>query len=211
MKETSAVANRPRKSLQSGWKWAFFILLFINIGVIVWFGSLLFPASDSDEKKEPSQQSVATDSGDSLGSFRVDITKKNAEQFINQYLQEQVSSEHFDLQAELAEELILTGQTEWLFLEMPFEWRFDVYAKEDGNIQLRSQSSKIGRLSVNPTNLFDRLLEHLSLQGIVSFENETNQLTLHLSDQLIDDQWLIEALLIDLEADQLKFNVHWMK
>lgn len=172
---------------------------------------MLFPASDSDEKKEPSQQSVATDSGDSLGSFRVDITKKNAEQFINQYLQEQVSSEHFDLQAELAEELILTGQTEWLFLEMPFEWRFDVYAKEDGNIQLRSQSSKIGRLSVNPTNLFDRLLEHLSLQGIVSFENETNQLTLHLSDQLIDDQWLIEALLIDLEADQLKFNVHWMK
>lgn len=211
MKETSAIVNKSRKSLQSGWKWAFFILLFINIGVIVWSGSLLFPVRDSEQKKESPQQSVVADSGNRLGSFRVDITKKNAEQFINQYLQERVSSEHFNLQAELAEELILTGQTEWLFLEMPFEWRFDVYAMEDGNIQLRSQSSKIGRLSVNPTNLFDRLLEHLPLQGLVSFDNETSQLTIHLSDQLIDDQWLVEAVLIDLEADQLRFNVYWMK
>ena len=46
--------EKVAKKKKSGWKWAFFLLLLLNMGVIIYVGSLFIasPTTDTHSKKE---------------------------------------------------------------------------------------------------------------------------------------------------------------
>lgn len=195
-------------SVHSWWKWAFIGLLLVNIGVIVWFGSLFIPRSQTTQ---PTHQAGSVQTDESYASLEIKTSKEEAEKIIKHYISKELDADQLDIDLRLEDEAIVTGQAKWLVFSIPFEWRFDVYAMEDGNIQLRSNSSKIGQMKVPASTLYGQMSKNLPIENLVTFDDSNDQLVIHLSDYSPAKKLKVLAEHIDLKNDQLEFSVHLFK
>lgn len=207
MKKISRREKTLSNSVQSGWKWAFIGLLLVNISVIVIFGSFILSSDQSNIHQETVKESTQISAEDSFASIDLSLENQDAENLINKYLSEKFGENDLNLNVLLDDELVLTGQANWLFLEFPFSWHLDVYAMDSGDIQLRSKNSKIGRLNVPAMSIFNQLQDQLPFGDLVEFDEANDQIIIRVSDLTLTSGAKIKAKQIDLSANKWQFEL----
>lgn len=194
------------KQKKTVWKWAFLILLGLNIGAVVWFVLQLSPTETTPVATDP----VTSAEGEII-RLQVATGKGEVEDIVNQYIQNNQENADVAYEFSLEEAAKLNGEVEILGFTVPFSLEMDPYVLENGNLQLRTTDLSVGRLNVPISFAMTQIGKHLPLPDWVEMNSELKIIVVHLDQVSFSDGIQLSIERIDLERDTIEVNVFMPK
>ncbi|TVP91506.1 YpmS family protein [Alkalibacterium sp.] len=193
--------NRTKKS--SGWMWAFFIILALNVAVAVWLViNLQGTPSDTDEARTGEPVHVETPI-----TFEVLTNRSQMNQVVNLYLEEEMEEEDTDFRFELTDQAELHGVLQVLGFDVDFTLLTDPYVMEDGNLQLRAQSIQLGAFELPISMAMNVISQQIDLPEWVRVDSEQQFILVALNEFQLDNGTTFEMQHIDLEEDDIRIGI----
>ncbi|MCC5889270.1 MAG: YpmS family protein [Alkalibacterium sp.] len=193
--------NRTKKS--SGWMWAFFIILALNVAVAVWLViNLQGTPSDTDEARIGEPVHVETPI-----TFEVLTNRSQMNQVVNLYLEEEMEEEDTDFRFELTDQAELHGVLQVLGFDVDFTLLTDPYVMEDGNLQLRAQSIQLGAFELPISMAMNVISQQIDLPEWVRVDSEQQFILVALNEFQLDNGTTFEMQHIDLEEDDIRIGI----
>lgn len=201
---TDKRGNRTTSNKGSGWKWAFFILLLINIGVFVWLAVQLNILSDSEETQPDTEEVVISD--EDL-AFEMITDKEQVNRVINLYLQEELD-ERFSGYTVLVDDLVeLEGALNVFGFDVDFGLYMEPVVMENGNLQLRAQSIQLGSFELPINIALNILSQQLELPEWIRIDSEQEYILVAFNEFDLESDMQLKMTRVDLEADDIRLDI----
>lgn len=189
----------------NGWKWAFITFVLIVIGFIVYLLFLIRPYSV--EQSEGNQTSVVQEEL----NLTTSVSKQDAQVIINEYLSESIGEDFEQYEVVLTDQLEVHGVVEILTINAPFVLSFDVFALEDGNLQLRGQTVELANFSLPVGAVMNLFARQVDLPTFVEVNGNNQMITIYLDELMQENAFQLSINQIDLENDFIEFNLGFNK
>ncbi|MFV0528437.1 MAG: YpmS family protein [Lachnospiraceae bacterium] len=202
--EKSRAVKEPRrriKWIQNPWKIAFFALVGLILGVIIFLSIRVF---DTRQEIDMTQIEAAMESGDPI--FEVQLTKLQTNQIINHFLKKISTPDGIQFEFMLENRALLKGTFDFLGHEIQFDLYFEPYVLENGDIELRARSLSVGTLSIQTSELMDYVKKNAPLPSWVEVDTAEETIILHLNQLELSQGIYVEAEKIDLLNDDIRFK-----
>ncbi|WP_423189361.1 YpmS family protein [Alkalibacterium sp. f15] len=201
---TDTRGNRTADHKGSGWKWAFLILLLLNIGVIIWLGIQLNAFSNNEEVQPESEEFVI--SGDTL-EFELVTDKQQVNRVINLYLQEELD-ERFSGYTVIFDELVeLEGALNVFGFDVDFGLYMEPLVMDNGNLQLRAQSIQLGSFDLPIGIALNILSQQMELPEWIKIDSEQEYILVAFSEFALENDMQFKMRKVDLEADDIRLDI----
>ena len=191
------------KKQSDPWKWAFAILLGLELGfiVFVWF-QVTTPSSD--------QKQIATQTTQKQGQYanvNVILNKEQLSAAVNYYLQQNQKKGAIKYRFVLDKSAILMGTTKILGKDVSFTLYATPQLDDSGNLVLKTKSVAIGSLNAPPSFVLGYIKNNYDLGKWAKINASKATITLDLN-QLTKKQGIkIQGEKFDLKQDDLQFKV----
>lgn len=201
---TDTRGNRTPGQKGAGWKWAFILLLLVNIGVIVWLAVQLNIFSES--------QTVQTDTEEIIGTeadidFELVTDKDQVNRVINLYLQEELD-ERFSGYTVTVDELVeLEGALNIFGFDVDFGLYMEPFVMENGNLQLRAERIQLGTFELPLEIALNILNQQLELPEWIRIVSEETFVLVAFDEFSLENDVQLKMKRIDLEADDIRLDI----
>lgn len=200
------MANQRRKdkktrSTINWWKWAF-------IGLIVLLFLLFFQLMRSIQPvtiNEPNMETINSNEEEMV--FTAAASKEDTEQFLNTYLASTLGESYEGYSIVIDDQLEINGNLEVFSFTVPFTLSFDPFVLENGNVQLRADSVKLGSLSLPVGAVLSLLSNQLEVPYFVAIDSEQEVVVINLNEFNQHNDIAIQMVRIDLPEDDIQMNL----
>lgn len=184
------------------WKWAFLLLLAINIA----FGAVI--ATRVVQVREPQLEKRQENVSKAAKVGTLTSSRKQFNQTVARYLKDsQSKSVSFQLYA-TSQSIIFEGKYKLLGYEVPLYVYFQPNALKDGSIQLQVKSFSAGTLPLPEKDVLNYLKNAYDLPDYVTIKPSQSSLFIDLSRIKNDANLSLRAKKLDLLNNQLTFDIY---
>lgn len=185
------------------WKWAFAVLLALNIaGGIFITSKIMTPTVEQTEL--PKQQITQK----KYSEIDVSANKSQLVAAINYYLRKNSQKTgvqyHFALHKKAA---ILIGTTKVLGEKVSFTLYTKPYLDKRGNIALKAQSVAIGSLNAPPAFILKYVKNNYDLGKWATIDDKKERITLNMNSLTNKNKIKIKGEKLDLQHNDIRFKV----
>jgi uncharacterized protein YpmS len=191
-----------RKKIENPWKLAFFALIGILIGTLLF---VWIRINETGSKKSNIAVEAVTNEEP---TFQVCLGKEQANKLINHYLQALQKDSSLKYQFTLENQAVLAGTFGFLGHDLEFNLYFEPEVLENGDVQLEATSMSIGTLSLPVSEILKYARTSYKLPEWVEINPKDKTIIVHLSKYVLKNGMNLKAEQIDLEADDIKFGVY---
>lgn len=196
--------NRTAGQKGSGWKWAFILLLLVNIGGIIWLAVQLNILSDSESVQTETEEIVVSDEA---MDFELVTDKAQVNRVINLYLQEELD-ERFSGYTVTVDELVeLEGALNVFGFDVDFGLYMEPLVMDDGNLQLRAQRIQLGAFDLPIEIALNILNQQLDLPEWIRINSEEAFILVAFNEFSLENDVQLQMKRIDLEADDIRLDI----
>ncbi|OJF97058.1 YpmS family protein [Alkalibacterium sp. 20] len=187
-----------------GWKWAFLVLLVLNIGVLIWLGVQLSGFLDNEAVQPESEEFVI--SGEAL-EFELVTDKQQVNRVINLYLQEELD-ERFSGYTVIVDDLVeLEGALNVFGFDVDFGLYMEPLVMDNGNLQLRAQSIQVGSFELPIGIALNILSQQLELPEWIRIDSEQEFILVAFTEFALENDMQFKMRKVDLEADDIRLDI----
>lgn len=196
--------NRTTSQKGSAWKWAFFILLVLNIGMIVWLG-IQFNALTSSDDVQPAGEEMAV-SEDAM-AFELVTDKEQVDRVINLYLQEELDDRFSGYTVTVADLVELEGTLNVFGFDVDFGLYLEPLVMDNGNLQLRAQRIQLGSIELPIGIALNILSQQLELPEWIRIDSELEFILVAFNEFSLENDMQLRMKRVDLEADDIRLDI----
>ncbi|KHE66957.1 YpmS family protein [Halobacillus sp. BBL2006] len=187
--------------LKNKWRTSFWLLAFVNIGIIAWLLSLVFlPSSYTLVNVDKEKQSADAE-------FTIVSTKQNLEQLANEYLSELSTQTVFDYSITLDRNVTLTGNIKAFDQTIPIKVELNPVVQENGDLVLEQERISLGQLPLPNKKVLDFVKDNYNLpEWVVVNPNEEN-IYVGVTQMETASNFNIRVDRFNLNSNQLAFKI----
>ncbi|MDZ7835506.1 MAG: YpmS family protein [Alkalibacterium sp.] len=201
---TDTRGNRTETRQSSGWKWAFLVLLFINIGALIWLSVQLDLFSDS-ETTQPASEELAVSEDDI--NLEVVTDKEQVDRVVNLFLQEELAERFNGYTVSVSELVELNGALNIFGFDVDFGLHMEPLVMENGNLQLRAERISLGELDLPVGIALNILSQQLELPEWIRIESEQEFILVAFNEFSLENGLQLRMRRIDLEGDDIRLDI----
>lgn len=198
--------EKVAKKKHSGWKWAFFLLLMLNIGVIIYVGSLFnaSPTTNTPSKKEEVTQEATTNE-EEIDAL-ITLGNKDLETLVLYAFSENTATGEVP-EITISEDVTLSGELEVLGFPMQYELTAEPYVVENGNLQLKVSEVALGRFTLPIKQVLQLLSNQMDSDLPLEVDVDNAFITVRLSEVETQSVKRIKLVKIEKELAEYTFNI----
>ncbi|WP_159559752.1 YpmS family protein [Streptococcus halichoeri] len=187
----------------NGWKWAFLLILALNLAFLIILGSrLIQPRETKDSQQSISQKATNV----KVGTFTTNRQQLN--KTISAYLKAHQSSK-MSYKVYLAQSSILfEGKYQLLGYEVPLYVYFQPNKLENGAVQLQVTSFSVGTLPLPEAEVLQYIKGRYDLPSFVTIKPKQSSIVLNVQKLKNNANIYLKAKKIDLLNDQISFDIY---
>ncbi|WP_159543661.1 YpmS family protein [Streptococcus halichoeri] len=187
----------------NGWKWAFLLILALNLAFLIILGSrLIQPRETKDSQQSISQKATNV----KVGTFTTNRQQLN--KTISAYLKAHQSSK-MSYKVYLAQSSILfEGKYQLLGYEVPLYVYFQPNKLENGAVQLQVTSFSVGTLPLPEAEVLQYIKGRYELPSFVTIKPKQSSIVLNVQKLKNNANIYLKAKKIDLLNDQISFDIY---
>ncbi|PZO95468.1 MAG: DUF2140 domain-containing protein [Streptococcus pyogenes] len=187
----------------NGWKWAFLLILALNLAFLIILGSrLIQPRETKDSQQNISQKATNV----KVGTFTTNRQQLN--KTISAYLKAHQSSK-MSYKVYLAQSSILfEGKYQLLGYEVPLYVYFQPNKLENGAVQLQVTSFSVGTLPLPEAEVLQYIKGRYDLPSFVTIKPKQSSIVLNVQKLKNNANIYLKAKKIDLLNDQISFDIY---
>ncbi|SFC64031.1 Uncharacterized protein YpmS [Alkalibacterium subtropicum] len=201
---TDTRGKRTAGQKGSGWKWAFIILLLINIGVMIWLAVQLDIFTDNEPVQMDTEEFVVSDEAI---PFEVVSDKAQVERVINLYLQEELGERYSGFTVTVDELVEMEGPLNLFGFDVDFGLYMEPFVMDNGNLQLRAQRIQLGALDLPIDIALNILDQQLDLPEWIQIDSEEAFVLVAFDAFSLENDTQLRLKRIDLEADDIRLDI----
>ncbi|WP_208559957.1 YpmS family protein [Marinilactibacillus kalidii] len=201
MAEQRTVNTKKKRSINL-WKWACLVLIGLIFGALIWLFVQLQPVNVGEENTE----SLVTNEDDLV--FQVSTTKADVTRLTNEYLRNELDDQYAGFNFSLEDSAELSGEIEVFGFPIEFSLFMTPYVLENGNLQLRGDSINIGSLNLPISFAMSQLARQVDFPEWIVIDSENQFIIVNLNEFELDNGARFSADRINLEEDDIQFNIH---
>lgn len=198
----SRLNGKEKSKAPNRWKRAFFSLLFLLAAaaaiLYVTFLGLFTGGGPSKTIVHPVSEGAAI--------FTVQAQKNNLQDMINEQIKKYPDS-RLSYTARIDQDLTLSGKLKLLGTGIPFSISFDPYVSK-GDIILKETGVTLGKVSLPEEQVLNFLNSSTRFPKWVIIQPAKRQITINLTQMPLEDQFYLKAKTINLNQDDISFEVH---
>ena len=199
---TETTIERPVKKRINKWKVAFFVLIALLIG------SLLFVIIRVNTIREPELPVIMSEIKQSEASFQVQLNKSQANAIVNDFLTDFQKDSDFKFEFVLQKQALFTGTFQILGEDVRFYLYFTPSVEDNGDISLKASSVSIEKLELPIHEILKHIEKNYKLPEWVNVKSSENTIILHLSKFKTENGLSFSANKFDLIDDEINFTVY---
>ena len=201
----SITGNTPSvkvKKKTNKWKIAFFVLIAILIG------SIIFVYMRITSIREPQLPQVLSEINQSESSFQVSLNKAQANAIVNDFLTDFQKDSDFKFEFVLQKQALFTGTFKVLGEDVRFYLYFNPKVEDNGDVTLKASSVSIEKLELPIHEILKHVEKNYKLPDWVQVKSSDNSIILHLSNFKTENGISFSANKFDLIDDEIVFTVY---
>ncbi|MGT2926196.1 YpmS family protein [Streptococcus cuniculipharyngis] len=183
------------------WKWAFFLLLALNLAFVAFIASRLLEKSDRQmpQTNQTSQQDVT------LGLFQTNRQQLN--QALASYLEDYQSKQLSYQVYATANAIVFEGTYQLLGYDLPLYLYFQPYRLASGALELKVTSVSVGTLALPIKEVLKYIQSSYKLPQVVTILPKEEAIRIMLQDLKNEAGIYVKASKVDLLEDEIIFEV----
>ncbi|MGP6139823.1 MULTISPECIES: DUF2140 family protein [unclassified Jeotgalibaca] len=195
------------KRSNAGWKWAFILLLSINIGAIFYALNLLKPIdNDVNEIALENKSTVSENDKDTIAAT-ITLENKDLEELLQFAISENSATERVP-QIKISDQaLLVLGELSVFGFETSYQIEADPFAMEDGNLQLKVNDVKLGKLTLPIAQVLQLLATQLDAEIPILIDSKAQMIIILLSEIQTDAIQRIKLEKIDKDVAEYTFII----
>lgn len=195
--------NRKPSKQRNGWKWAFFILLAVIIGLFGW----LIYRLQSVEQETDSSEVVSRVETEGVLTFDLSTDKEDLNHLINLYLEEELGEDFEGYSVSVDENIDLAGTIDVLGFSVNFTLIMDPLVMENGDLQLKAESIQLGSFDLPLSLTMNVLSQQLELPEWIKVNSEEEYILVAFNEFELENGTYFEMDYIDLEEDDIRVTI----
>jgi len=184
------------------WKTAFFTLLVINIGMIIFFFISAFLPTGGDSLTGENGVSKKTQA-----RLTVMANKKDLNILINDFIEKENADSPIDYKVKLNDEVELYGTLPIFDQNVEMKLTFEPKALENGDLILSQNTIYIGKLQLPSRYVMNFIKNNYHFPKWVEIFPNEKMIYIHLTDIELKNQLHIHANTFDLKNDDISFSL----
>lgn len=184
------------------WRFAFFVLLVLNLIAVI--GFFLFITTPSDNYKTYQAESIAPPEGNTVV---VNTTKADFEGIANTYIADAMEGQPMPLRLAVTDNVSLSTELTIFGVALPILLTFDPVVLPDGNLLLEQRSVEVGQLDIPPESALKLLRDSVDLPDFMEVMPKEEEVLLNLTEIPINGGVSVRATSFDLEEDDIRLLV----
>ena len=184
------------------WKTAFFTLLVINIGMIIFFFISAFLPTGGDSLTGENGVSKKTQA-----RLTVMANKKDLNILINDFIEKENADSPIDYKVKLNDEVELYGTLPIFDQNVEMKLTFEPKALENGDLILSQNTIHIGKLQLPSRYVMNFIKNNYHFPKWVEIFPNEKIIYIHLTDIKLKNQLHIHANTFDLKNDDISFSL----
>lgn len=184
------------------WKTAFFTLLVINIGMIIFFFISAFLPTGGDSLTDENGVSKKTQA-----RLTVMANKQDLNILINDFIEKENADSPIDYKVKLNDEVELYGTLPIFDQNVEMKLTFEPKALENGDLILSQNTIYIGKLQLPSRYVMNFIKNNYHFPKWVEIFPNEKMIYIHLTDIELKNQLHIHANTFDLKNDDISFSL----
>lgn len=193
--------KKNEKKRLNYWKWSFLLLLSIVLGIVIWLTTQLTPFIQGEPNlslKESSKEEM---------TFQIQAHKKDLNQLVTNYIDEELSNKQVDFNFILDEQAQLSGTFQLFGRDVGFSLFLDPFVMENGNLQFKATRISVGALDLPISFAMNLIKSQLNVPEWVAINTKKEIIVFNLNEFYLKSGMHFNADKIDLEEDDIRLNV----
>jgi uncharacterized protein YpmS len=188
--------------LVKNWKKAFFILLAINFGILIFlFVSISIPIKDKMIKQEENLLQGYV-------PFLIHTQKDNLNRLINHYIEKEATAGPIDYQVVLKDEVELYGTMPIFSEEIQMKLTFEPEALNNGDLILKQKSMVIGKMQLPVTYVLKFIADRYHLPKGVTIQPNDKLVYISMQKLKLKSDFKVRVKEFDLKSDDISFQLY---
>jgi uncharacterized protein YpmS len=184
------------------WKKAFFILLVINVGIVLFLlVSISIPIKEKRIQQEESELQGYV-------PFLIHTEKDNLNRVINHYLEKEAAGGPIDYNVVLRDEVELYGTIPIFSEEIQMKLTFEPEALHNGDLILKQKSMAIGQMQLPVTYVLKFIAERYRLPKGVTIQPKDKLVYISLQKLKLKSDFKVRVKEFDLNSDDISFQLY---
>lgn len=196
-----AVKRLKHIIFENKWRSAFFGVILLNLGIVLWVLALIFIPTDY------ALVNVDRERTNTDAEFTIVSTKENLEQLTNEYLNEMSSSTIFDYSISLDKFVKLRGNIRAFDQVIPITVELEPVVQENGDLILEQQGISLGKLPLPSNKVLEFVADNYDLPDWVQVNPEEENIYVALTQMETESNFRLAAERFNLNSDQLAFKI----
>ncbi|SFA97132.1 Uncharacterized protein YpmS [Lentibacillus halodurans] len=184
------------------WKQLFFWLAGVNALVLLTITVFVFWPVQETAPPEPSVENTQRSS-----EFTVRTTKQNLNELVNAYIDNLLKGSSHQYSVSLDEDVELVGELPVFSSTVPVSVHLEPLVQENGDVILEQKSISIGQLALPNKKIMAYLKKYLPMPEWVTVDPANEEIYVAVTDMNIRSNFRVSVAHIDLEANNLAFNI----
>lgn len=184
------------------WKKAFFILLFINLGILLF---LLISISIPIKEKRIQQGESALQG---YVPFLIHTKKDNLNSVINHYIEKEAAGGPIDYNVVLRDEVELYGTLPIFTEEIQMKLTFEPEALDNGDLILKQKSMAIGQMQLPVTYVLKFIADRYRLPKGVTIQPKDKLVYISMQKLRLKSDFKVRVNEFDLNNDDISFQLY---
>lgn len=190
-----------QKNRLNYWKWAFLLLFSLVLGIVIWLTTQLTPFIQG----EPNL-ALNVSTKDEM-SFQVQADKKDLNQLVTNYIDEELSNKQVDFNFILDKQAQLSGTFQLFGRDAGFSLFLDPFVMENGNLQFKATRISVGALDLPISFAMNLIKSQLNVPDWVAINTKKEIIVFNLNEFYLKSGMHFSVDKIDLEEDDIRLNV----
>lgn len=187
--------------IDNKWRSAFFGLVLVNLGIILWLLALVFLPTDY------TLVNVDRERTNTDAEFTIVSTKDNLEQLTNEYLNELSSQTIFNYSISLDEYVELTGNIRAFDQVIPITVELEPVVEDNGDLILEQRGISLGKLPLPSNKVLEFVKKNYDLPEWVVVNPEEENIYVALTQMETESNFQLGVERFNLKSDQLAFRI----
>jgi uncharacterized protein YpmS len=188
--------------LIKNWKKAFFILLIINVGILLFLlVSISIPIKDKKIKLEENELQGYV-------PFLIHTQKDNLNEVINHYIEKEAAGGPIDYQVVLRDEVELYGTIPIFTDEIQMKLTFEPEALNNGDLILKQKSMAIGQMQLPVTYVLKFIADRYRLPKGVTIQPNDKLVYISMQKLKLKSDFKVRVKEFDLNSDDISFQLY---
>lgn len=193
--------KKNQKNRLNYWKWAFLFLMSIVLGIVIWLTTQLTPFIQGEPNlslNESTKEEM---------TFQIQAHKKDLNQLVTNYIDEELSTSQVDFNFILDEQAQLSGTFQLFGRDVGFSLFLDPFVMENGNLQFKATRISVGALDLPISFAMNLIKSQLNVPDWVAINTKKEIIVFNLNEFYLKSGMHFNADKINLEEDDIRLNV----